>query len=228
MANDKKIHITLFTRRDYDLVALSLCEDIKIGPLIKNALIAYVKGQNHKIIIPKHIPIVPKELTRKEIIFSLNLDDEYEKEVVLLFNSCKDRHKISVIKAIVRGYFVEPFLSCFLENEGIQMLEKISKKREETKQKETIEDDDSSVKEMLKKILENQNSVRFQQIVQKEEETTNFEEKPKANISKKIIIDTQVTKTNTSKNQNDVKEQQIEDDNDFDWMNAIDNMMMNF
>lgn len=63
--------------------------------------------------------------------------------------------------------------------------------------------------------------------VNKEETTTKKEEQNKS-TRKKIIIDTAGVSTQTSTNQSSTNEQNLENEDDFDWLSAIDSMMDNF
>lgn len=216
----KRLHLTLFANRDADLIALSLCDGIKIGTVIKRALILFINNEPFKINIPEQIPSIPKDVSRKDVIIVFNLENEKERNVIKFLDACKSREKFNVIKMIVRKYFSTVLLTPFLEENGKEMLKKILENQNdniETPVKE-IQNDDATNKKLLLEIRALLQNKAIQNLPTQQEvkEVEQIKEAPK----KKIIIDTAATKTQTNE---DVEN--IEENDSFDLWSSIDKMM---
>lgn len=97
-----KVMLRIYRQHDMDLVGLHLHSSFMLGRAIKQALIAYVRGEVFKIDIPTEEEL-PNEIRRVYQI-QIFLDNVKDKDIIDWLKTTNQGQRNSLIKNIFRSY----------------------------------------------------------------------------------------------------------------------------
>lgn len=112
-----KITMRLYRIHDLDLLYLYKLPDFSIQKAIKNALKAYISGQDLTI----DYPTTDDLLLPKTAMIHIYLSEKKDAEIIAWLKNISKGYRNSLLKNIVRSYLKEPGIEPYLLDNNIQM-----------------------------------------------------------------------------------------------------------
>lgn len=111
------VTIRMYRQHDLDLITLYRHPNFSLPAAIKKALIAYVRKE--QLIIKQPAPYqMEKEKISRIVQVHINLNEEYEKDIIDWIKDIKEGFRNSVLKNIIRGYIAGPFIYTYQKSES--------------------------------------------------------------------------------------------------------------